>query len=66
LNVATPGGWADVYRGGRRIGRSPGRFTLAPGRYALVLRPFGDGPERTVNVEVRAGETSRISVPVTP
>jgi hypothetical protein len=66
VNVATPGGWADVYRGGRRIGRTPGRFALPPGRYTLTLRPFGDGPERTVNVEVRRGETARVSVPVTP
>jgi serine/threonine protein kinase len=40
LVVTTPGGWADVYADGRRIGRTPLTTSLPAGRVSLELRPF--------------------------
>ena len=40
LVVTTPGGWADVYADGRRIGRTPLTTSLPTGRVSLELRPF--------------------------
>jgi serine/threonine-protein kinase len=62
VNVVTPGGWADIYAGGRRVGRSPGRVRLPAGRRRLELRPFGKTPARSVVVRVRPGATSRVAV----
>ncbi len=64
VSVVTPGGWADVYLGGRKIGRSPGRFELPAGRRTLVLRPFGSGDAQRVSVSVPSGGQARVSVRV--
>lgn len=66
VSVVTPGGWAEVYHGGRRVGRSPGRFELPAGAQTLVLRPFGDQPPRTVRVQVPSGGQARVSVRLEP
>ena len=60
VNVVTPGGWADVYFRGRRIGRTPRSFELPAGAQTLELRPFGEGSLR-VEVRVTSGETVRVS-----
>ena len=44
LHVETPGGWADVYANGRRLGRTPLDVELPVGRTAIELRPFGLAP----------------------
>jgi hypothetical protein len=66
VSVVTPGGWADVFVGSRRVGRSPGRIELPAGRQTLTLRPFGTGAPRYVPVEVPAGGTARVSVRLSP
>lgn len=53
--LTTRGGWADVYLEGRRVGRTPQELRLPAGRHSIVLRPYGDGEERRMEVEVRAG-----------
>ncbi|MFO0711001.1 MAG: protein kinase [Sandaracinus sp.] len=40
LVVTTPGGWADVYADGRRLGRTPLTTQLPAGAAQLTLRPF--------------------------
>jgi len=60
--LVTTGAWAEVYEGSRLLGQTPGSFSLPPGRHALTLRPFGTTDTRTVRVEVRSGETSRVRV----
>ncbi len=60
--IATPGGWADVYLNGRRLGRAPGRVAVPSGRHVLELRPFGRGPARRTTVNVAAGESARVVV----
>jgi serine/threonine-protein kinase len=64
VNVVTPGGWADIYVRGRKVGRSPGRIELPAGRHTVTLRPFGDGRAISRTVRVGAGDTERLSVPV--
>ena len=44
LHVETPGGWADVYVDGRRLGRTPLDAELPVGRVSIELRPFGLAP----------------------
>ncbi len=65
VNVVTPGGWADVYFRGRKIGQTPGRFTLPAGRQRLTLRPFGGAASKNVRVNVRPDQSTRVSQPVT-
>jgi hypothetical protein len=50
--IATPGGWAYVYRGSRRLGQTPLTTELPVGRHVLELRPFGRPPyiRRTVRI----------------
>ena len=66
VNVSTPGGWADLYLRGVKVGRSPARLTLPPGRHVLELRPFGTQPPQRATVDAASGETARLSVPVHP
>ncbi len=44
LRVDTPGGWADVYVDGRRVGRTPLRTQLPSGSARVELRPYGLPP----------------------
>ncbi|MEZ4338915.1 MAG: serine/threonine-protein kinase [Sandaracinaceae bacterium] len=62
VSVATAGGWAEVYLDGRRLGTTPGRFTVPAGRHTLVLRPHGGTRVRRVPVDVPAGGTRRVRV----
>ncbi|MEM9190217.1 MAG: serine/threonine-protein kinase [Myxococcota bacterium] len=66
VNVTTPGGWADIYSNGQRLGRTPRRVELRAGRRLVVLRPFGRLPEvrRTIQVEPRG--VTRLVVSVSP
>jgi serine/threonine-protein kinase len=63
VNVATPGGWADVFAGGKHRGRTPVQIAIASGRRTLVLRPFGGKPIRR-SVLVRRDQLTRLVVPV--
>jgi serine/threonine-protein kinase len=64
VSVVTPGGWADIYHRGRRLGRTPARVHLPPGRQVLKLRPFGNQPARNVVVNVPAGGSARATLRV--
>jgi tRNA A-37 threonylcarbamoyl transferase component Bud32 len=64
VTIATPGGWALVYRGQRRLGEAPGTFELPSGSQAIGIQPFGRGEIRRQRVRVPAGGTVRVSVPV--
>ena len=63
VNVATPGGWADVYVSGRHRGKTPLQLTLPEGRRTLVLRPFGQKPQRRT-ILVRKEQLTRLVVSV--
>ncbi len=62
LSLATPGGWADVVINGKSVGQTPTRFQLAPGDHVLVLRPFGESPEKRIKVSIKPGESQTRSV----
>jgi serine/threonine protein kinase len=64
VDIATPGGWADVYSQGRRLGNTPGRFRLPAGRQSIEIRPFGGAAARRIAVNVRANENVRVRVDV--
>ncbi len=66
LNVVTPGGWAYVELGGRRLGQTPLSVEVPAGRHTLRLLPFGEGPPRRVRVNVRPNGVSRTRVPLSP
>lgn len=60
VSISTPGGWAYVYKGGRKLGQTPMRARLATGRHVLRLRPFGTGPWRSVSVVVEQNKVARV------
>ncbi|MDQ3036312.1 MAG: hypothetical protein M3Y87_28185 [Myxococcota bacterium] len=64
VSVATPGGWALVYRGDRMIGEAPGTFPMPAGTTTLRIQPFGRGQSIRRRVRVPASGTVRVSVPV--
>jgi hypothetical protein len=67
LVVTTPGGWADVYADGRRLGRTPLTTSLPTGRVSLELRPFTqslpDDPRAHPTVTIGTRITT-VSVPL--
>ena len=65
VTIATPGGWAVVYESGQRLGDAPGTFTLPAGTHTLDVQPFGRGDRSHHRVQVGAGATARVVVPVT-
>jgi serine/threonine-protein kinase len=66
VTIATPGGWAVVYEGRERLGDAPGTFSLPAGPHTLDVQPFGRGDRSHHRVQVGAGATARVVVPVTP
>jgi hypothetical protein len=59
--VATPS--AAVFEGSEPLGLTPLMArSLPPGTHRLVLVPSGGGPERTIVVQIRSGETYAASV----
>jgi len=62
--VVALGGWADVFEGNRRLGRTPARVDLPAGRHTLRLRPFGMAPAVRRTVNVRPGAVTNLAVPV--
>lgn len=63
VNIATPGGWADVFVSGRHRGRTPVQVEIPEGQRTVVLRPFGGRPIRR-SVLVRRAQVTRLVVPV--
>ncbi|HJL01294.1 MAG TPA: serine/threonine-protein kinase [Polyangiaceae bacterium LLY-WYZ-15_(1-7)] len=59
--VVTPGGWATVYLGARRLGETPARFELPAGRHRLRLVDGASGETIRVGVRVRADELTRVA-----
>jgi serine/threonine protein kinase len=64
LQVATPGGWALVFRGRTRLGEAPGTFVLPAGTHDVGIQPHGEGPVRRRRVVVPPGGTARLSIPI--
>ena len=62
VNMVTRGGWAYVYFRGRKLGTTPTKLTLPAGKQTLLLLPFGEGPGKTITVNVVADETRRKAI----
>ena len=61
VSVFAVGGWADIFEGGNRLGRTPAQLTLPAGRHVLSLRP-PDAPAQRRVVQVPAGGQIRLRV----
>jgi serine/threonine-protein kinase len=61
VNLATKGGWAEVYYKGKRLGITPGRFELPVGRQRIQLRHLGGDERIYVNVNVRKNRVIKIT-----
>jgi serine/threonine-protein kinase len=61
VSVVAIGGWADIFEGSRRLGRTPARLTLSAGRHTLILLP-ANGPAQRQTVDVPAGGIARVRV----
>ena len=66
LSIATPGGWAEVFVGARRVGRAPGEVHLPAGAHLVRLKPCGRGAERRRRVHVPPGGQARLVVQIDP
>lgn len=65
VRIATPGGWAEVYHGGRRVAaQTPATLRLPEGRQVIFLRFGGSGAQRRVTVEVRVDRAVAVVQPV--
>ncbi len=64
--ITARGGWAEVFHGSRRLGRTPLRVHLPVGQQELRLVPYGRGPGRTVTVPVEWGQINAIDFEVGP
>jgi eukaryotic-like serine/threonine-protein kinase len=64
VDIASPGGWAEVWSNGTRIGHTPGRFQLPEGTHRLGIRAEGRDAERTITVRIVAGQLARVRVDV--
>jgi len=64
LSVSSPGGWADVYVRGRKVGTTPATVTLPVGRHTIEVRPFGRRPGVRRRVRISASAPARVSVPI--
>jgi len=60
--VGVSSGSADVFENGVLLGRTPTRLRLIAGRHVLTLRPTAGGKNTAINVEVRPGATSFVTV----
>ncbi len=61
VSVFAVGGWADIYEGSRRLGRTPARLELSAGRHVLSIRP-PDAPAQRRVVTVPAGGQTRLRI----
>lgn len=64
VSVRTTEGWAMVFHGSRRLGRTPLRVNLPVGDQTLRVLPMGQEPARELTVHVEWGSTTSITVPV--
>lgn len=64
LRVATPGGWAVVFRGRSRLGETPGTFALPAGPQEIGIQPFGEGAIRRHRVVIPPAGSERLTVPI--
>lgn len=66
LKVNTTRGWAEVSvpRAGARCPETPCVLELRPGRYAIEIRNPVDGSRTKRTVEIEAGETTTLVVPL--
>ena len=62
--IRTTRGWATVQHNGRDLGRTPLRVQLPVGSQRITLLPNGEGPGRTITVEVEWGSLTQVTVPI--
>jgi hypothetical protein len=63
-DVFITGGAGDVLERGLLLGRAPGRFRLSVGQHSLTLRT-ASGAEQSMQVEIRAGAPTLVTIATT-
>jgi hypothetical protein len=63
VTIGTPGGWAVVFAGKKRLGVAPGRFVLPSGRHVLRIWPAGNS-KRQITRMVRIAPSTRVQLRV--
>ncbi len=62
LSANVPGGWADIYVDGKKVGTTPLiGYSLPPGTYQIRAKNDASGLDATRQVTVKSGETSPVS-----
>jgi serine/threonine-protein kinase len=64
VEIKTQGGWAEVSVAGTEYGRTPQTLDLPAGHHTVVLRPYGDEPSRSLDVDVKPGRKVVLGVTI--
>jgi hypothetical protein len=64
VDVVASNGWADVYLGTRKLGRTPLRVWLPTGGRVLRFQPYGKGPSFGRRVAISAGKPAQLKLPI--
>ncbi|MGE0784627.1 MAG: serine/threonine-protein kinase [Sandaracinaceae bacterium] len=66
VRVVASGGWAEVWAGGRNLGRTPVTAELPVGIHQLRILPYGHEPAQTAEVDIEAALQEVLRITVTP
>lgn len=66
LTLVPTSGWADVYLGSRRLGRTPLRTELPAGHHRLRILPYGQEPASELPVDIEAEIDQRLTIELPP
>ena len=66
VNLVPTSGWADVYLGGRLLGRTPLRRELPAGTHRLRVLPYGREPATVLTIDIDADIDQRLEIDLPP
>ena len=66
VHIVPTSGWAEVYLGGRLLGRTPLRRELPAGRHRLRVLPYGQEPATVLSIEVEPDVDQRLEIDLPP
>jgi serine/threonine-protein kinase len=64
VHIEASAGYADIYLGGHRLGRTPFRRELPAGHQRLRVLPYGQEPGRTLAVDIEPGVEQSFTIDV--
>jgi hypothetical protein len=66
VHLVPTSGWAEVYLGGRLLGRTPLRRELPAGHHRLRILPYGQEPATVLTIDVEADIDQRLDIDLPP